>query len=246
VTATRIAALMAVVAVSLISGGCAHERIVVTVTAPSRPVTSPVPAPAATAPLAGRPTAELDVVSDFDSVTVRIGPISDDLFRAATPAGSSAAAAASVTGNVVAVSRRGTAGSGPAVLEVTLNPIPAWRLVVRGSAGAADVDLSAGRARGVDLGSGIGSATVTLPVARGTTRLGLAGGANQLRVHLRGPAPVRVTLTGGAGTVSVDREQRSGVGEGTVLASPGWATAADRYDIACRAGVADLTVDRGP
>ncbi len=245
----RTGVLLGIVAAAVGVVACSHDTIILTPSPSPSPVatssTVAVPPPPATAPLAGRASAELRVVSGFDTITMRVGDTGPDLFRASTPPGSSAQVNAVVTGDLVQLSEQSSGGSGPAGLEVLLNATVSWRVGVDGGASAADLELGSGVVRGVDLASGIASATVSLPRARGTTAVVMSGGANQLRVHLRGAAPVRTTLSGGAGTVSVDGDQRSALAGGTVLSSPGWITATDRYDVTCAAGVAALTIDRG-
>jgi len=53
-----------------------------------------------------------------------------------------------------------------------------------------------------------------------------------------------VIVGGGAGFLSVDGQNLTGVAGGTVLATPGWAAARSRFDIDATAGVSRLTVSR--
>jgi subtilase family serine protease len=53
-----------------------------------------------------------------------------------------------------------------------------------------------------------------------------------------------VIAGGGAGYLTVDGRSLTGVAGGTVLATPGWATARSRFDIDATAGVSRLTVIR--
>jgi hypothetical protein len=197
------------------------------------------------APQSPAPAARLDLVSGFTAISVRVANLNGALFRASMPTASGAAPVADVQGNTVRLTQRslGT-GNGQAVVTVDLTPDRSWTIAVDGGATVADLDLSGGRIDGVDLASGISSVTLTLPSPHGTTRMVMSGGATQLRIHLTGPAPVRASLAGGVADVTIDGQERTGVAGGTVLASPGWTTAANRYDLTCSAGVSDLTVDR--
>jgi hypothetical protein len=56
--------------------------------------------------------------------------------------------------------------------------------------------------------------------------------------------PAQVTMRGGASFLSLDGQSLTGVAGGTVLATPGWATARSRFDIDAIAGVSQLTVSR--
>jgi uncharacterized protein (UPF0303 family) len=173
------------------------------------------------------------------ALAVHAEDLGPDLFRATATAGTLAAA---ITGDTVTLTRSGDGG--PAVVDVALDRQPAWSVAIAGGATAATLDLATGRVGTIDLASGVSTFEMGLPAARGTTRVVMSGGSSQMRVHLTGPSPVRVTLAGGAGSVEVDGASRSGVPGGTVLVPPTWSAAHDRYDILCSAGVSALVVDR--
>ena len=64
-----------------------------------------------------------------------------------------------------------------------------------------------------------------------------------LHVLARIPGDRRVrTAAGGAGSVSLDGATHTGVAGGSVFASPGWASATARYDVAATAGAANVSV----
>jgi hypothetical protein len=56
--------------------------------------------------------------------------------------------------------------------------------------------------------------------------------------------PAQVVAGGGAGYLSLDGQNLTGVAGGTVLATPGWATATSRFAIDATAGVSRLAVSR--
>jgi hypothetical protein len=85
---------------------------------------------------------------------------------------------------------------------------------------------------------------VSLPVPSGTVPFLFAGGASQFLLSLPGGVPARLTLGGGAAFVRLDSQDLTGVAGGTVLASPGWATARSRFVLDATAGVSRLTVSR--
>ena len=85
---------------------------------------------------------------------------------------------------------------------------------------------------------------VTLPRPAGTLPFLFAGGASQFRLSLPGGVPARVIAGGGAGYLTVDGQTRTGIAGGTIVATPGWATASARFDIDATAGVSRLTVSR--
>jgi hypothetical protein len=70
----------------------------------------------------------------------------------------------------------------------------------------------------------------------------LAGGASQFLLSLPGGVPVRVTAGGGAGEVTLDGQDHTGVGGGSVFATAGWATGTAGYDVNATAGVSRVAV----
>jgi hypothetical protein len=54
--------------------------------------------------------------------------------------------------------------------------------------------------------------------------------------------PARLQLWGGASAATLGGQTYTGLGGGTVVAMPGWAGAANRYDVAAPAGVSDISV----
>jgi hypothetical protein len=230
--------------------GCAGVRVndlhppTSTVIAPSGLAPNGL-SPIASAPLAGRSAAQLHVVGGFTTIDVTAGVIGNDLFRATTAPGSGQIPVASVTGDVVTVAEHGTSTSnGVATIQIVVNPLATWSVSLDGGASVAVIDLSGARVAGVDVTQGVSSLELTLPAPQGTTQLALAAGASQVRVNLHGTEPVRATLSSGAGSVTIDGSTTSGIAAGSTFASPGWATAPDRVDIACSAGVGSVVVDR--
>jgi hypothetical protein len=232
-------AAVAVVATLLLSvaAACSSDG-----PAPGRPA-SPAAPRVLTAPRGERTSGTLDVASGFHSVAVRAADLGASLFRAATPATSSALPTATVDRGHVLIGERGAAsGGGPAYLDVAISTSVRWTLRFTGGASSLRLALSAGRIRAVDLVSGFALINLTLPKPDGSLRVTMAGGSTDFAVHLVDAAPARVRVAGGAGTVILDGARRTGVAGGTTLAPPTWATAANRYDIDCTAGVSTLSV----
>ena len=233
----------AVILVALAACTRAHVERPLPLT-PNRPVVArtPVPTPTAWAPRDVRTEANLIVTSGFNVVAVSVADIGDDLFHATSP-GSATGPTASVVRDVVAITAGANPGGGTSGLDVRLSPRVAWRVMLDGGSNVAIVDLTGARVRGVDVTKGVSTIDMTLPAATGTTPITMSGGASTMRLHLRGAAPVRTTMTGGAGTVTIDGAVHSGVAGGTAFVSPGWDSAPDRYVIDCAAGVSELVVD---
>jgi hypothetical protein len=204
----------------------------------------PAPAPhTVSVPLGGQQRAELAVLSGATSITVGTAVMPGQLVRVSTPDAAGSVPVLAVSGGTVQLTLRGTAaGGGPAAVRVTLNPGVAWRLTLSGGASQTSVFLGAGRLRGADLTAGSSQVTMRLPRPRGTVRIVLAGGASQVRLSAPAGIPARLALDGGASTATLAGQTTTGIAGGTVLTAPGWAGAADRYDIEAPAGVSDISV----
>jgi hypothetical protein len=94
--------------------------------------------------------------------------------------------------------------------------------------------------RGADVTAGTSQLVMRLPRPRGTVTIVLAGGASQVSLSAPAGVPARLVLSGGAATATLAGQTTAGVAGGTVLTAPGWAAAADRYDIEARAGVSAI------
>jgi hypothetical protein len=133
---------------------------------------------------------------------------------------------------------------GADTIEIRLHSRVRW--TVRLAAGAHDitVDLSAGDLAGVEFAAGVSRARLALPRPDGTVAVRVLAGASEFDVTAPPDVPARVRLGSGAGSVTVDGATRTGLAQGTVLASPSWESASDRYDIDASAGVSRLTLVR--
>jgi hypothetical protein len=193
-----------------------------------------------TAQADGRSRAELDVMSGADSVTVGSAPLGGRLLRAAALPGTGPRPRLVISGNTVQLYLE-SARTGPAAIRVTLNSAVAWRLVFSGGASQTSVFLGHGVLRGADFTAGSSRITLRLPRPHGTVPVVLAGGASLVTIAAPRGVPVRLSLDGGASSVLLAGRHYTGLAGGTMLAAPGWATAADRYDVQAPAGISQLT-----
>lgn len=229
-----------VVSLSACTGGPARDR--------SRYETADDPPVAATrdhvVTVGGvRDEAILDVVSGVDTLAVTVSDLGSDLARVSTPAGSRVAPLVETDEPVRVVAVAG-GGSGPAALSVVLSPEARWAIRLTGGAQAVTLDLRGGRVAEVDFIAGVSSIDLFLPDPAGTVPVRMGGGASLFAVHAPDGVPVRVRMTGGGGSATIDGTSRSGIAGGTLIDAPGWDAAADRYDVEAVAGVSRLTVDR--
>jgi len=196
-------------------------------------------------PVAGRTQATLNVMSGTPVLDISVARLPGTLLRVSTPSGAPVRPVLSGSRPIL-LSLAGDSG-GPGqqdAVTVVLNAAVVWNLDLAGGTQRTDVDLRGGKVGVVAVTAGSDILDVTLPRPAGTLSFLFAGGASQFRLSLPGGVPARVIAGGGAGYLTVDGQHLTGVAGGTVLATPGWATARARFDIDATAGVARLTVIR--
>jgi DNA-binding MarR family transcriptional regulator len=134
------------------------------------------------------------------------------------------------------VDRRGQPG------EVVLNAAVPWAIEVRGGAFELEADLG-----GLALTSFVCTQAqyrldLTLPAPAGAVPIRLSAGASQARIRRPAGVAARVRVEGGVGTLSFDGQQVAAVGGTVRLESPGYAGAADRYEIEIAGGASEITI----
>ena len=196
-------------------------------------------------PVAGRTQATLNVTSGTPVLDISVARLPGTLLRVSTPSGAPVRPVLSGSRPILLslAGDSGAPGQQDAV-TVVLNAAVVWSLDLAGGTQRTDVDLRGGKVGLVAVTAGSDILDVTLPRPAGTLSFLFAGGASQFRLSLPGGVPARVIAGGGAGYLTVDGQHLTGVAGGTVLATPGWATARSRFDIDATAGVARLTVIR--
>jgi hypothetical protein len=233
----RVTAAVTIVAVAAGAGGTA---LAVGASSPPHVVSLPT---------AGRTHAALKVTSGTPVLDISVVRLDGTLLRVSTPASApvrpvlsgSAPIQLSLAGDTPAPGRG--QGTGYAV-RVVLNSAVAWSLDLAGGTQRTNADLRGGKVGGIAVTAGSDILDVSLPVPTGNLPLLFAGGASQFLLSLPGGVPAQVRVGGGAAFLSVDGQSLTGVAGGTVLATPGWATARSRFDVIATAGVSRLTISR--
>lgn len=188
--------------------------------------------------------ARLDLVSGTDSVVVTTADLGDRLFEADTPADAPQAPHATSNDGLVSVSLTDRPGTGARQVRIVLNSTVVWTVSLDGGAVDEHVDLTGAKLRSLIFAAGSSSVTALLPKPSGDVTVLMAGGASAYLVQAPAGVATSVDFAGGAGSAVIDGTPRSGIGGGTVVAAPGWASAADRYTFDNSAGVSSFTLTR--
>ncbi len=195
-------------------------------------------------PTAGRADAALKVADGTPVLNVRVARLGGTLLRVSTPEVAPVRPVLSGS-ELIVLSLTGVPGQGPAApVTVVLNSAVTWSIDFAGGTQRTDADLRGGKVGGIAVTAGTDILDLSLPRPSGTLPFLLAGGASQFRLSLPGGVPARVTVGGGASSVSIDSQDLTGIAGGTVITPPGWATATSRFDIDATSGFSSLTVSR--
>lgn len=132
--------------------------------------------------------------------------------------------------------RRGQPG------EVTLNAAVPWAIEVRGGAYRVEANLGGLTLTSLVLTRGVSDVDLALPEPSGAVPIVLAGSAN--KVGIRRPAGVRARLSvrGTVSKLTFDEQSFDVMGGQVRLQSPGYETAADRYEIEITGSANDITI----
>lgn len=234
-----IAALSAAAAAALAGCSAAGAPSVATQTA-AYTATAPLSG-AVQSPAGGRRRAELTILSGATTITIGNARLHGDLLRVSAPAGGGVRPRLAGHGTVRLL-LDGTGSGGAAAIRITLNSAVSWRLAFDGGSATTSVFLGRGVLRSAEFNAGSSSIALRLPRPSGTVPLVLAGGASLVRITAPAGVPARLSLYGGAGHATLHGQNYAGIAGCTVLTSPGWAAAANRYDISSPAGVSTISV----
>ncbi len=251
----RRAIIVAGAAVAVMAAGGTALAVGIPTPPPAQPGAVP-PAPAgshvATVPAAGISSAALQVASGTALLSVgvaNLGGAGGTLLAVSTPRGAPPPQVRVAEGGGTARSGKNdfivlSASGGPGPVTVTLNAAVSWLLDFDGGTQRTVADLRGGRVTGIFIGAGSDVVDLTLPRPGRQVPVQLAGGASQFLLSLPSGVPVRVTAAGGAGEVSLDGTTYTGVGGGSVFASPGWSAGAPGFDVDATSGAALVSVTR--
>jgi hypothetical protein len=183
-------------------------------------------------------------------VDIRGESLGEDLFRAHLefPNGESAPTVTVDSGRIE-IDQSGTRRfSFPRVgrrsVELRLNNRVPWTLQLDGGALNGTVDLQDLRLSSLNVDGGAAHLDLRLPPPSGTVRVGMSGGAIDVTLRLPPSTAARVTMDGGANSLSVSRGGRRSGGFGSMVwESDGFASASDRYEVTVSGGANHLRID---
>jgi hypothetical protein len=190
----------------------------------------------------GQRAATLAVVTGTATLTVTAAALPGSLMRVTTPGSSGVRPQLLASAGRVRLSLLATGLPGPSAVSIELSTAVTWQLQFTGGTNQTSVNLSNGQVAGIDFTGGSSVIQMTLPRPAGTAVITLAGGASQINLTTPPGVPARLRLYAGASAATLAGQSYNGVARGTVLSSPGWAQAANRYDIDAPAGINDITV----
>ncbi|MGX6601088.1 hypothetical protein ACWKSP_02975 [Micromonosporaceae bacterium Da 78-11] len=168
------------------------------------------------------------------------------LYRISTPADSGLTPRVSGVGGRIRASLRPSGGDGPDEVRIVLNRAVRWDIRLPAGAGEQQLNLTGGRISRVDLGAS-GLVEMRLPAPAGTVPVTFTAGVGSVVMTAAPNAPLRIQLDAGAGAVVTPWAVSAATDPGSILVTPAWRTARDRYAIVARGGLGSFTLRRsGP
>jgi DNA-binding MarR family transcriptional regulator len=201
--------------------------------------------PESSAPLTAPGSARLEFNRGAAKVTLRADSTLTDLYRARFEG---PAPEVTVRGNAVTIqhSRRFRPFDWRAQSsDVSLNTGVPWAISIRGGMFKLHADLRGLRVESLQVDGGASEVEVWLPPATGMVPVRLSGGASRVTVHRPLGTAARAYISGGASQLIFDDQRLNAVGSKAHFETPGFAEAADRYEVAFAGGASQIVVDEG-
>ena len=126
---------------------------------------------------------------------------------------------------------------------VELSPAYTWHIKVHGGTWNTALDLGGLRVSGVELDSGAGNVSCTLPAPIGVVPIRVNSGIVGVTLHRPRGAAVHATVSSGSAKVRLDDRLIRAVGPDVHWDAPGAAGSADRYDLTVCSGCVRVTMD---
>jgi hypothetical protein len=127
--------------------------------------------------------------------------------------------------------------------EITLNTAIPWQIEIRGGVSKFRADLRGLRLASLEVRGGASEVEALLPPPSGIVSVRIGGGASNLTLRRPAGTAVGVQVRGGASKLTFDDQHFGAIGGGVRLATTGYSSAADRYDISIAGGASRLTIE---
>lgn len=126
---------------------------------------------------------------------------------------------------------------------VELNPDYTWYFKIHGGTWNTVLDLSALSVNGIELDSGAGNVTCTLPAPRGVVPIRVNSGIVGVTMHRPRNTAVHAVVSSGSVKVRLDDKPVRAVTSDLQWDSPGAQSSPDRYDLTVSSGCVRVTMD---
>ena len=127
--------------------------------------------------------------------------------------------------------------------EIWLNPAVPWEISLKGGMWKLAADFRGLELRLLDVGGGASDVEIWLPAPVGPVAVRVSGGASHVRLHRPVASALRADVTGGASQLIFDGQRLGSIGGRNRLETPGFAAAADRYEVRLSGGASQLDID---
>ncbi len=126
--------------------------------------------------------------------------------------------------------------------NLTLTGAVKWEILIEGGAARFTADLRDLQVTSFHITGGANQVWAQLPQPTGTVAVRIDGGVSKLRIERPSTAAIRLYLNRGSSHITLDGVRLNAVGGGTDWASPGYASASDRYDLELGGASSDVSI----
>jgi hypothetical protein len=130
--------------------------------------------------------------------------------------------------------------------EITLNTAIPWQIEIRGGVSKFRADLREICLVSLEVRGGASEVEALLPPPSGIVVVHIGGGASNVTLRRPSGAAVGVQVRGGASKLTFDDQHFGAIGGGVRLATAGYSSGANRYDISIAGGASRLTIETYP
>jgi hypothetical protein len=131
---------------------------------------------------------------------------------------------------------------GQPLADLMINATIPWSIAVHGGVSRFVADLSQVQLFGLELRGGVSHLWASLPEPVGTMAIRIDGGVSDTALHRPANVPVRIQVQGGVSSMTLDEQHFGSMGGKSLLATPDYNQAANRYDIQISGGASNISI----